>query len=239
MNLKILLVEDDPTLNESITKILKEEKYQVISTFDVKSALNELKNPIDLAIIDWMLPDGQGVDIVREIRKSNHTLPLILLTARNDLIDKVIGLESGANDYMTKPFETRELLARIRVQLRYKQFPMENTSANSLTNQISSQVISHGALSFDAHNREFTYQNKALSLTKMEFEFLKLLISNPKKTFAREHLLDLVWGYDNYPTTRTIDTHVLQLRQKISEDVIDTVRGLGYRLGPCVKTHTN
>lgn len=239
MNHKILLVEDDLILNEAITKILKEEKYTVLSCHDVKSALEELKNPlvspIDLAILDWMLPDGQGLDIVKEIRRSNHSLPLIMLTARNDLIDKVIGLESGANDYMTKPFETRELLARIRVQLRYKNQTI-NLVNNSTPNE---QILTQGHLSFDGHNREFSYQKKSLSLTKMEYEFLKLLIENPKKTFAREHLLDLVWGYENYPTTRTIDTHVLQLRQKISEDVIETVRGLGYRLGPCLKTHTN
>lgn len=239
MNHKILLVEDDPTLNESITKILKEEKYLVTSCHDVKSALLQLKNSFDLAILDWMLPDGQGIDIVKEIRKNNYTLPLIMLTARNDLIDKVIGLESGANDYITKPFETRELLARIRVQLRYKIAQKELPTTASSSDVTTQQLIIHGNLSFDSHNREFSYQNKAISLTKMEFEFLKLLIENPKKTFAREHLLDLVWGYDNYPTTRTIDTHVLQLRQKISEDVIDTVRGLGYRLGPCLKTHTN
>jgi len=243
MNHKILLVEDDPTLNESITKILKEEKYLVTSCHDVKSALLQLKNSFDLYILDWMLPDGQGIDIVKEIRKNNHTLPLIMLTARNDLIDKVIGLESGANDYITKPFETRELLARIRVQLRYKNIhleqPVNSTSLGDTGESLKQQPITHGSLSFDVYNREFFYQNKPITLTKMEFEFLKLLIENPKKTFAREHLLDLVWGYDNYPTTRTIDTHVLQLRQKISEDVIDTVRGLGYRLGPCLKTHTN
>lgn len=245
MNNKILLIEDDPTLNESLKKILISEKYEVINLLDVKSAKELISNHIekfktlqfDLAIIDWMLPDGQGIDIVKEIRQNTPALPLILLTARNDLIDKIVGLESGANDYITKPFETRELIARVRAQLRFKD--AVDKSANSINKIISDKALTHGLLAYDSFNREFFYNNLPVALTKMEFEFIKLLLENPKKTFSREHLLDLVWGYDNYPTTRTIDTHVLQLRQKISEDVIETIRGLGYRLGACKKNSKN
>lgn len=251
MNHKILLIEDDPILNESLKKILTDEKYEVVNLFDVKSAKEIIQKtyqdktlpPFDLAIIDWMLPDGQGIDIIKEIRLTNLTLPIILLTARNDLIDKIVGLESGSNDYVTKPFETRELIARVRAQLRFKVALDQtqnntNTEATIKSNQ-NEQKITHGHLTYDSFNREFFYQGQAITLTKMEFEFLKLLIENPKKTFSREHLLDLVWGYDNYPTTRTIDTHVLQLRQKLSDDVIETIRGLGYRLGSCQKVNEN
>lgn len=237
---RILLVEDDLILNESLKKILTDEKYLVTSCFNVKSALTHLNESFDLAIIDWMLPDGQGIDIVKEVRQQNIALPLILLTARNELIDKIVGLESGANDYMTKPFEPRELIARVRVQLRYKNLQNLAIQENSSQNVTQTEnILTHGLLRFDSFNREFFYQDKAITLTKMEFDFLKLLIENPKKTFSREHLLDMVWGYDNYPTTRTIDTHVLQLRQKLSEDVIETIRGLGYRLGACQKPNTN
>ncbi len=249
---KILIIEDDPTLNESLKKILNEENYEVINFFDVKTAKKFLTESIsdksqpsfDLGIIDWMLPDGQGIDVIKEIRHITPTIPLILLTARNDLIDKIIGLESGANDYLTKPFESRELIARIRAQLRTKnaiekeasKFPIKNQeySHEEATIISKTNIIKHNSLSFDSFNREFFYNDNPIVLTKMEFEFLKLLIENPKKTFSREHLLDLVWGYDNFPTTRTIDTHVLQLRQKISDDVIETIRGLGYRLGTCL-----
>lgn len=250
MNHKILLIEDDPTLNESLKKILLDEKYSVVNLFDVKSAkeiiqqtyLDKNNSPFDLAIVDWMLPDGQGIDIIKEIRLFNLTLPIILLTARNDLIDKIVGLESGANDYVTKPFETRELIARVRAQLRFKSAIDQSQailSDETVKSPPQKQEIVHGRLVYDSFNREFFYNGQAVSLTKMEFEFLKLLIENPKKTFSREHLLDLVWGYDNYPTTRTIDTHVLQLRQKLSDDVIETIRGLGYRLGTCQKVNEN
>lgn len=246
MTQKILLIEDDPTLNESLKKLLMNEKYEVTNVFDVKSAREIIQNiakdkhhgHYDLAIIDWMLPDGQGIDIIKELRLVNSTIPLILLTARNDLIDKIIGLESGANDYVTKPFESRELIARVRAQLRYKS-AIDHTQAPPAEEQSreneTEQKIHHGNLTYDSFNREFFYNGNSIVLTKMEFEFLKLLIENPKKTFSREHLLDLVWGYENYPTTRTIDTHVLQLRQKTSDDVIETIRGLGYRLGQCQK----
>lgn len=250
MNHKILLIEDDPILNESLKKILHDEKYSVINLFDVKSAKEIIQksyrdksdSPFDLVIVDWMLPDGQGIDVIKEIRLFNLTLPIILLTARNDLIDKIVGLESGANDYVTKPFETRELIARVRAQLRFKTAIDQTQQASkdeSIKTNTQKQEIIHGHLVYDTFNREFFYRGQAISLTKMEFEFLKLLIENPKKTFSREHLLDLVWGYDNYPTTRTIDTHVLQLRQKLSDDVIETIRGLGYRLGACQNVNEN
>jgi DNA-binding response OmpR family regulator len=143
-----------------------------------------------------------------------------MLTARTDLVDKVLGLETGANDYMTKPFESRELVARIRVQLRER--PTEIKKAEN---------ISIGKLSINVPEREVVYDGKKITLTKMEYELLKLLAENPKQTFSRENLLDKVWGYENFPTTRTVDTHVLQLRQKLSDELIETVRGLGYRLG--------
>jgi DNA-binding response OmpR family regulator len=144
-----------------------------------------------------------------------------MLTARTEVIDKVVGLESGANDYMTKPFEPRELIARIRVQLR---LPQSNDE------QDEQQIITAGDIVIDHGKREVTFKNNVIELTKMEFNFLSLLAESPNRAFSREEILNKVWGYENYPSTRTVDTHVLQLRNKLYDELIETVRGVGYRL---------
>ena len=216
---EILIVEDDQTLNHSLSKMLKLEGFSVVESFSLAEARLKKHPKISLIVLDWMLGDGQGIDYIKELRSLNDFTPIILLTARNDLIDKVIGLETGANDYITKPFESRELIARIRVQLR--QLPV---------NQFKQDTLIHGDLELDIKNKEIKYKGNRIVFTKMEFELLKLLMENPKQTFSRENLLDKVWGYENYPTTRTVDTHVLQIRQKTDDSVIETVRGLGYRL---------
>lgn len=215
----ILIVEDDPLLGSSLKKICESEGLLAHLAIDLKTARESMYQSFDLIVLDWMLPDGQGIDFLRELRNRDLNLPVILLTARNDLIDKVVGLESGANDYMTKPFESRELIARIRVQLREKK-PAP-----------SGESLIHGKLSLNLKERDVIYDGKRITLTKMEFELLKLLVENPRQTFTRENLLDKVWGYENFPTTRTVDTHVLQIRQKTSDSLIETIRGLGYRLG--------
>jgi DNA-binding response OmpR family regulator len=217
---KILIVEDDINLGPSLKKVCESEGMSVALATSLNEARGLAIESFDVAILDWMLPDGQGIDFLQEIRRQNKSLPVIMLTARTELIDKVLGLESGANDYMTKPFESRELIARIRVQLRDK------TQAKEKEDKI---II--GKLSMDLQSREVIFDEKKVSLTKMEYELLKILAENPKQTFSRENLLDKVWGYDNFPTTRTVDTHVLQIRQKTSDDIIETIRGLGYRMG--------
>ena len=215
----ILIIEDDHNLNDSLKKLLEREGYFTLAANTIDSARKQFGDNLDLVVLDWMLPDGQGVDFLKEIRAKNTHLPVILLTARTELIDKVIGLETGANDYITKPFEPREFIARIRVQLREKE----------IISQKEIKII-HGKLSINTNDKEVLYNDKRVILTKMEYELIKLLAENPKQIFSRESLLDKVWGYENYPTTRTVDTHVLQLRQKTSDDIIETVRGLGYRL---------
>jgi DNA-binding response OmpR family regulator len=169
-----------------------------------------------------MLPDGQGIDFLKEMRIDYPQIPIIMLTAKTELIDKVLGLESGANDYITKPFEPRELIARIRVQLR------ENK--NNVEKEI--KLIEVHTLKIDLEKRDVTFNEKMLELTKMEYDLLRLLAESPGRVFSREEILNKVWGFENYPSTRTVDTHVLQLRQKISEDIIETMRGIGYRLKP-------
>lgn len=217
---QVLIVEDDENLGKSLKKILEDEGMIAHLAPTLERARELLKPSLDVVVLDWMLPDGQGIDFLRELRAKGSLVPVIMLTARTDLIDKVLGLETGASDYMTKPFESRELVARVRVQLREKG-PIKIKEEKTIVGKLSI---------FDAE-KEILYDGKKITFTKMEYELLRLLAENPRQTFSREKLLDKVWGYENFPTTRTVDTHVLQIRQKTSDDVIETIRGLGYRLG--------
>lgn len=219
-NKKLLLVEDDTNLSKGVIKFLKTENFEVEHVETLKKAKEKNLEHFNLIILDWMLPDGQGVDFLQEIRRTNSHIPVIMLTARTELMDKVIGLEIGANDYITKPFEPRELIARIRVQLR------------TLNTQAPKKSISHiqrGEIQINIETREVRFKNKPVNLTKMEYDLLKLLIENPGKVFTRDEILNKVWGFENFPTTRTVDTHMLQLRQKFDDSLFETVRGVGYR----------
>lgn len=214
---KILLVEDDKSLGPTLKTTLENNSFEVKLCENLSTARAEDLSQYHLLLLDWMLPDGQGIDFLREVE---NKIPVIMLTARADLIDKVLGLESGANDYITKPFEARELIARIRVQLRQPLHPSSEESIN---------IVERSGLHLNLNERIAKYNNEELILTKMEFDLLYILSTNPNQVFSREKLLDKVWGYENYPTTRTVDTHVLQIRQKIHNEIILTVRGVGYR----------
>lgn len=211
---KILLIEDDESLGKNLKESLEKENYLVQWAKSLADTTEYNPDEFDLVLLDWMLPDGQGIDYLKTPTKT----PIIMLTARTDLLDKVLGLESGASDYMTKPFELRELIARIRVQTR-KDINQEQTKIH-----INNLLV-------DAIKREVYIDDTNIVLTKMEFDLLYLLASQKDQIFSREKLLDKVWGYENYPTTRTVDTHVLQLRQKLGSDIIKTIRGIGYCLG--------
>lgn len=217
---QVLIVEDDENLGSSLKKIIESEGMKAFLAPTLEQARAHLSENLDVIVLDWMLPDGQGIDFLREVRSREFVMPVIMLTARTDLIDKVLGLETGANDYMTKPFESRELVARVRVQLREK-LPVKPRE----------EKVTVGKLIINGLEKEVLYDGKKVTFTKMEYELVKLLAENPRQTFSRENLLDKVWGYENFPTTRTVDTHVLQIRQKTADDIIETIRGLGYRLG--------
>lgn len=219
---KLLLVEDDENLGPSLKKFIQSEGHECTHVATIEAANEVDLKEFDLVILDWMLPDGQGIDFLKQLRPNFPGLPVIMLTARTELIDKVIGLESGANDYVVKPFEPRELAARIRVQLR--------TGSNVNATAGVEEVISLGELTIDSSQRKVEFEGNEVDLTKMEFDFLKLLAEHPNRAFSRDEILNKVWGYENYPTTRTVDTHVLQLRQKLRDDLIETVRGIGYRM---------
>lgn len=223
MSNKLLLIEDDKSIGKGLCELLKQEGFTVEWSENLADAKNKLSNQPQLIVLDWMLPDGQGIDFLKQLRIDQNLTPVIMLTARVELIDKILGLESGANDYISKPFEPRELVARIRVQLR-------NLPTNTIANNNNPSELNVGELHFDLDSHTAFFSKKELDLTRMEYELLRLLAESPGRTYSREEILNKVWGYENFPTTRTVDTHVLQLRQKTSDELIETIRGVGYRL---------
>ena len=213
----VLIIEDHQNISLSLKDLILKEGHQVSIAENLSRGQEQIKTKPDLIILDWMLPDGQGLDFLIELRKQGITTPVIFLTARAEIVDKVLGLEMGANDYLTKPFEPRELIARVRVQLRTKASEQTGT-------------LTVGALVIDRIRHKVNFKGKAIELVKKEFDLLVLLAESPEKVFSRDEILNKVWGYDVYPTTRTVDTHIMLLRQKITDDLIETVRSVGYRL---------
>lgn len=222
---KILIVEDEPEMLMGLEDNFKFEGYDVITAADGDGGLEAAvtENP-DIIILDIMLPRKSGFDVCKELRAKGHNVPIIMLTARGQEIDKVLGLEIGADDYMTKPFSVRELLARVKAVLRrYEQ--------NS-NKRITSYQLGDVSLDFDKYiarkgDRELTFTHK-------EFEIMKYFIQHKGETVSRDKLLDDVWGYDTYPTSRTVDNHILKLRQKVENDPANprhilTVHGIGYK----------
>lgn len=214
---KILIVEDDVNINQSLKDLFVSEGYQVDQALLIADVPAHPDH--DLLILDWRLPDGQGIDLLKGLREKGFRQPIILLTAKSELIDKVVGLESGANDYVTKPFEPRELLARVRAHLREQ--PTHETQASNI--QVQDITINRST-------REVQLSGSFVELTKLEYELLLLLASEVDRVFSRDEILNKVWGYENFPTTRTVDTHILQLRQKLGDHYFETIRGVGYRL---------
>ena len=209
----ILIIEDEVNLQQSLRDYLTGEGFAVTTV----SLLKDATVSFDLILLDWMLPDGQGIDLLKSWRQTGLKTPVILLTAKSDLIDKVLGLELGANDYITKPFAPRELLARIHVQLRQTRDVRHNSD------------VELSGIKIVFASREVYYHHQKIDLTKTEYDLLKFLMQNPNQVFSREELLKNVWGYERFPTTRTVDTHILQLRQKIAADLFETMHGIGYR----------
>lgn len=214
----ILLLEDDRNVRESLCRYLIGQGMKVVEAGTLSEA--RAKIPMaDLAIFDWQLPDGEGIDLLKEIRKDHNELPVIILTARKDVVDKVIGLEIGADDYMVKPFEPRELLARIRLRL------LKNHQVKP-----ESRSLSFCGIEIDRVSREVFSDGKPVELTKLEFNLLVFLAESPNRVFTRNELLDEIWGVDEMSETRAVDNHVFQLRKKLNKNIFKTIRGIGYRL---------
>jgi len=213
----LLLVEDDKNLADGLLVSLEQAGYECLHA-ELISEVEGYWEQADLVILDRQLPDGDSVDSLPGWKKKKD-IPVILLTALVTVKDKVAGLDSGANDYLTKPFAEAELFARIRAQLRLPDAEEQDTS----------KVIAQN-LVIDKATREVFFNEQEVTLTRTEFDLLLFLASNLGRVFTRDELLDHVWGYNHFPTTRTVDTHVLQLRQKLSGLEIETLRGVGYKM---------
>ena len=222
---RILIIEDDRDIVELVRYNLAKEGFHVSSASDGSTGLSTLKKtPPDLLLLDLMLPQLSGLDICREIRRDDslNRLPILMLTARGEEADRVVGLEMGADDYVTKPFSPRELLARVKALLRRAEPPSETP-----------RVLEIGKLSIDPASYRVTHSGKPVTLSTLEFRLLFYLASRPNRVFTRDQLLDAVWGSDRFVTPHSVDVYVRRLREKIEADPelpvhLKTVRGAGY-----------
>jgi DNA-binding response OmpR family regulator len=217
---RVLVVEDDAVVAAALHALLAGEGYAPTVAGSIAEARAAGAADFDVVLLDWRLPDGEGIDFLKELRKTSD-VPVLMVTARVDVIDRVLGLELGADDYVTKPVEPRELLARIKARLRR---PGKEAAPEA------ERVIEAHEIRVDLDAREVTFRGQPVTLTKMELELLVLLLKNPGRVFSREELLNQVWGFERAPTTRTVDTHVAVLRSKLVPELFESVRGIGYRL---------
>ncbi len=224
MKPKILVVDDDAALAEMLTIVLEAEGFEPLVVGDGLEALPRLREfQPDLVLLDLMLPGMNGIDVCRALR-AESTVPVVMLTAKTDTVDVVLGLESGADDYMVKPFKPKELIARVRARLRRQaDEPSEN--------------LTIGDVEIDVPGHQVTRGGQQIALTPLEFDLLVALARKPRQVFTREVLLEQVWGYRHAADTRLVNVHVQRLRAKIERDpdnpeVVLTVRGVGYKAGP-------
>ena len=221
----VLVVEDEQSLREPLVYILQREGFNVLEAADGPSALLQWQNNSpDLILLDLMLPGMSGVDVCREIR-TRSTVPIIMVTAKDSEVDKVVGLEIGADDYVVKPYSTRELLARIKAVLRRGAVPETNESRS---------VLEAGPVRLDTERHAVTVNGQPVTLPLKEFELLEYLMDNTNRVLTRGQIIDRVWGSNYYGDTKTLDVHVKRIRSKIEPDpanpkFIMTIRGLGYK----------
>lgn len=228
-NEKILVVDDEEHILELISFNLTNNGYKVIKANNGIDAVRlAIEEKPKLILLDLMIPGKDGYDVCREVRSNSEirNTPIIMLTAKSEELDKILGLELGADDYITKPFSVRELLARVKAVLR--RFSVVEPE---------SSVLVFGNLKADFEKREIHVKDKKLDLTLKEFELLEILIRNKGKILTRDTLLDKIWGYEYIGETRTVDVHIRYLRKKVEEDdknpkLIETIRGVGYRFNP-------
>ncbi len=222
---RLLLIEDEPGLVLTLADRLGREGYGVETAQDGPTGLERaLQEPFDLILLDVMLPRQSGFDVLRDLRQQGVDTPVIMLTARGQVVDKVVGLKLGADDYLTKPFEMMELLARIEARLRRAPPPAT----------IDAEAYRFGAIQVDFRKAEVTREGQAINLSAREYQLLRYFIEHRGATISRDELLNQVWGYNAMPNTRTVDVHVAWLRQKIEPNpkhpqYILTAHGLGYR----------
>ena len=227
--IRILIAEDEPHIRDGLVDTLESEGYDVAAAADGRQALDRFgREPFDLVLLDIMMPEQSGYDVCREIRKRNATVPIIMLTAKGEEIDKVVGLELGADDYVTKPFGVHELLARIAAVLRRSRRVPE-APAPALPD-----VVTFGAAEIDRKKYRGTLGDRRFDLSAREMKLIEFFFAHPGEVLSRDDLLNAGWGIDYLGTTRTLDQHIAQLRKKIEPEpsapaVITTVHGVGYR----------
>jgi DNA-binding response OmpR family regulator len=225
----LLLVEDAADLAQVIVRELEAAGYRVLHAADGVAALEmHARHRPDLIILDWMLPRVDGLEVLRRLRRDS-AIPVLMLTARDEEADRVIGLELGADDYLTKPFSTRELIARVRALLRRIERVEQILEADRTGGDA---VLTYGPLRLDPEAYRATREGEPLDLTHTEFELLHLLLRNPGRAFSRTYLLDTVWGETYVAGDRSVDNAILRLRRKLDDtgEAIETVWGVGYRL---------
>jgi len=224
MKKRILIVEDEPAMVAGLRDNFEYEGYEVISASNGVAGLERaLTDNPDLVLLDVMMPRMSGLDVCKQLKAKLPTLPIVMLTARGQEIDKVVGLELGADDYVTKPFSIRELMARVKAVLRRASPP-----------STTPEVYRFGDVEVNIRKNEVRRAGVPVELSGREFELLAYFVAHPAETLSRDRLLDAVWGYENYPTTRTVDTHILHLRQKLEANPEEprlflTVHGSGYK----------
>lgn len=224
---KVLVVDDEESLLRLITFNLNKDGFQTLQANDGNEAWRLImQEKPDLIILDLMLPGKDGLEICRDLRKENITTPIIMLTARDDEIDKIVGLELGADDYVTKPFSVKELIARVRAVLR------RNNISDNLPAENKDLTV--GMFTIKPLNFEIWFKNKKLDLTIKEYELLQMLLRNKGRVLKREYLLEVLWDYPDSANTRALDVYISKLREKIEDDAkkpqqIITVRGYGYK----------
>lgn len=223
--IKILVADDDRVVHESLGIYLKSEGYETVDVYDGKAAVEALENEsgIALCVLDIMMPEMSGLDVCREIRKTSR-MPVIMLTAKGEEIDRILGLELGADDYIVKPFSPREVVARIKAVLR---------RTNEQQQAADDGSVNHQELAIDIKSYTVTLRGENIICTPKEIEILYMLASNPGQVFTREQLLNRVWGYDFAGETRTVDTHIKRIRAKLDNTglnwSIKTIYGVGYK----------
>lgn len=223
--MQILVVDDEASIRELLAFNLKKNGYHVETAADGRDALAKAQKA-DLVLLDIMLPEIDGLEVCRRLKSSPQTsgIPIIMLTAKAEEIDRVLGLEMGADDYVVKPFSMRELIARVKAVLR----------RSHKDGKTKEDVLTIGPLRIDFSSYQVWLHDEPVALTPKEYELLKLLVTNPGRAFSRDELLERIWGYEYYGDTRTVDVHIRHLRAKFAaapevSDAIETVRGVGYR----------
>lgn len=219
----IFIAEDDPAIREGLTDSLSSEGYEVRSAPDGTQALAALQEqPADLLLLDIMMPGLSGYDVCRQLRSEGNQIPVLMLTAKGEEIDKVLGLELGADDYLTKPFGLRELLARVHALLRRSQPTAPQTES-------SKEVIHMGSIEVDPRCYVLRHEGQETPISDREMTLLRLFSEHSGEVLSRDELLNRAWGVEYYGSTRTLDQHIAQLRKKLPPETIETVHGIGYR----------